>query len=368
MKDKKLFEKGEFTFHTPILGTSDLPSKKVKDRIEWSNTPKMLNTFFFRKEIIKLIRAKKNINVKLEPNTNTWIVLKNEFNDLNRDIYLVSVKLPTSGYSEAALLSVVGRVSQLTGDNKINELLYDYPLHVQMLYWNTVFNIMRNYFLLRSKNKLPKPFSRYVPIVMGHHGRSLSNYPPHKKNPGIRTVILHHDHLVFLDFKTFKKLSWKDSKFNLDKEFKLYFQENTPNILRFIDLLNSHSKLKESGIKLSPRKTKPAGYAVNINYEPVNIVNIVKFLLGHFQAYRDISAKHKLFDRSKIIQPAFTFYFYPKSSKIGHLLFSPNIISKKDMVPGGPEKAGLLIRRRPDVKPTISTKSKKNFANKLVEL
>ena len=117
------FKRGQVEFHTPVIGTSDLPPQDVISRIEWSNTPDRLNTFFFGPGVLKLIRATDQGEVQLEPNKRTWKTLKREYERNGKEIYLVSIMRPISGYSEAALLSVIGRVSQLIGNGFKNDLV-----------------------------------------------------------------------------------------------------------------------------------------------------------------------------------------------------------------------------------------------------
>lgn len=366
MTKNDLFIRGESKFFTPIIGTSDIPPKDVKARIDWSNTTKRLNTFFFGSEVLKLIVIKYHEILQVKPTNKNWLLLKKEYKQTKKEKYLISVKKPTSGYSETALLSVAGRVSQLTGVSKKNDLIYDYPLIVRKTYWNAVFSVMDNFIRLQKTGKLPQKFSKLRPFVTGHHGRALSNYPPFEKHPGIRTVILHHDHLVFLDEENVKPINWNDNMFNLDKEEKLYWNVKKHNLHDFVSQLNNIPELLEIGCRLKTRNVRPIGYETIIDYKRKPVSKLVKFLQQHFLAYSKTVNKSDMFNNSAPIQPTFTFYLIPEASNELRLIFSPNIIASGNRIAGGPERAGLLIQRRPDIKTTITEKEKRRFGKLLV--
>jgi len=70
MAQKDLFKRGECIYYTPVFGTSDIPPQDVKARIDWTNAPKRLNTFFFGIEVLKLIQVNNSGGKPLKPSKN----------------------------------------------------------------------------------------------------------------------------------------------------------------------------------------------------------------------------------------------------------------------------------------------------------
>jgi len=261
---------------------------------------------------------------------------------------------------------VVGKVSQLTGNSKKNDLVYKYPKVVRNIYWNTILEVMRKFRQLQQMGKLSKNFAHLKPAIMGHHGCVLTKYPPYENHPGIRSVILHHDHGVFVNEEQIKPTNWDDSMFNLDKQSRLFWSKRKPNLTEFLSKLNSYPGFSKLGIKLQLRKHRPVGYQAKVDYTNRSISKIDKLLKLHFSAYSDLVKKSKLLSKSILIQPAFTFYLIPEDTKQALVIFTPNIFSGPDRVAGAPERAGILIRRRPDVPRSISEKEKVQFYKKIV--
>lgn len=337
MKESDLFVRGESIFYTPVIGTTDLPPQDVKARIEWSNTPDRLKTFFFGPEVIKL--------KKIEQGSID---------------YLVSIKAPTSGYSESALMAVIGTEQQLTGKSKKNALLYDYPKKIREQYLKIACGVIERFCSLKADARLPERFKKLRPLVMGHHGRELSRFPPFSDRPGIRTIILHHDHLVFVDESGVVENNWDDSTLGLDREAKLFSRKYGNGLEDFVGELNKKLKWRSRDKEFSIRKSRPVGYELRTRYDSNSISELAELLQLHFLEYSRLITVY--FPQSQLVQPAFTFYLVPDSTIYGKVIISPNIFASKNLVvAGAPERAGLLIRRRPDIPPVLTQREKQVF-------
>ncbi len=365
MKSKIYFTKGEYSFHTPLIGTTDLPPSELRSRIEWSNTPERLKTFFFGDEVLllKAIKDKKIENIEpIYKNYNLFI--KNKY---EKDTFLISLKKPTSGYAEISLLGVCGKVGQLKGMCKDNDLVYDYPLYVQENYWGILMKVISNYFRIKKSDNLPSVFRNLSPVVMGHHGRALSKYP-HEKQPGIRSVILHHDHLLFINNNNIIPNNWDETILNLDKEAELFWNKKTNHILNLVNNINKDTRVKNYKYPFVPRRIRPMGYETVVNYDTKSIKILSEFLYFHFLAYQKYVTDNGLYVKSELVQPAFICYFFPSNDKKATLIISPSILSGTNrIVAGGPEKAGVLIHRKPDIQPIITEKDKELFWNMLIK-
>ena len=369
MNQKNIFRKGVYSFYTPVIGASDLPPGKIKNRIMWSNTPKRLKTFFFGSEVLVLKKIYNGHIKIINSSAKNFSLIKNKYWSVKKALFFVSIKRPTSGYSEIALMSVAGRFLQINGNSKKNDLIYDYPINVQRVYWETALQVFSKYFQHKDNKMLSLNFLNMTPVLIGHHGRELSKYPPVENIPGIRSVILHHDHILFINKENILPEYWDEKTFNLNKESSLYWDNKTNYLCNLIKILNNDKRIKRFKHTFICRKKRPMGYETLINYNNRNIKHFTEFLYTHFLVYCDHINDSQLLLKSELIQPAFTFYLFPIDNKKALIIFSPNILAGDNkIVAGGPERAGILIHRRPDIPPTISEKEKNYFYNSILKI
>jgi len=352
--EQDLFPQGIYPVNTEILGTTDLPPvpRAFEERIRFFNSPPNLMEFLVSPRVIDA-----------------------QVINTNGVLHFTSTVRPIAGYSEAALMTTAGMVTKIFDGDMVNDMIYDYPPEVQLAYWQRSLLVARNFCTLKAKGELPCDgiFDHLTPVIMSHQGRELSSYPP-GASPGIKSVILPHTHIAFIDQNTIVPEEWSDDhKVRLDREAALYLRHlkgKEPSLATFVEDLNQDSRLEGFGLPLSVRQFTPIGYETQVRYDENSLPTLSKFLLAHFHDYSEqahlleaklrASIRRGSFFANAIVQPAFTLFVVPLDEKKAQIIISPCLVER-----GGPERLGLQLQRRPDITPTYTHEQKEEFWQKL---
>jgi hypothetical protein len=259
-----------------------------------------------------------------------------------------SVKLPSSAYSEPSILFMQAPLSWLEYDKSTHtHLIYDASASAQSEYWQLIHHTLNFWHQLTLEENNPFAGSRIC--LMGHHGRHIQN----PGNPGIRSIKLQHDHMVALpqhlpgDFYNAAEFGLPD-----EKNLMLLQKSAVPYTLQnFTAFLND-----TFNFPVSIRPQPPHGYEFTVPNQPLALT---EGLFKHFRAYKAAMEASEWIERGEIgeryvdkfnisveskkgyiVQPAFTLYLLVNSPSQLHVIVSPNLVGI-----GGPERAGILLKR-----------------------
>ncbi len=287
------------------------------------------------------------------------------------DGWAISAKKPSAGYSEPSLMMVAAPIGETNDQNELHHtfLIYDAPTEVQQEYWKTCLLAINK---AQTMSLDPaNPIHDSFVFLTGHHCR----HRQYDQLPSARSVMAHHDHIMIIP-KNLGGEIHTANEFGLPAENAYTNQNKYPNLP--YDLNNLVSFIKDGfNADLAIRKTPPYGYYFS---SPNNPVDMTRALSEHFKAYKsameaadylersemgsDVVSEineHILIDNKKgrVVQPAFVLYLVPNQDSVT-VIISPMLTGI-----GGPERAGILLKRGPDYPSRFTEEEKKAVVSEL---
>lgn len=304
------------------------------------------------KGIIDEIR--KGDSLSIQETYSNKILVENAFFLKRVDNWGISAKFPTSQYSEPSIMTVASPIFKENEDSKNTFLIYDAPSTVQEEYWKMTLKLLNNISDITKKEDHPLKDS--MVFLTGHHCR-------HKQDigyPSARSVMAHHDHIIITPTKLPGE-TYQATDFGLPEEVNLLTDEKNielpyylPNFVSFIE------ETFPQKISISICDQKPVGYSFNVENNSDVLTDVLN---KHFKSYKGAMEASEYLERSildenvsinlsknikydakkgKVIQPSFVLYLIPNNDKI-KVIISPMLVGI-----GGPERAGIELKKGPD--------------------
>jgi len=199
----RLVPAGVLEVKTRVVGATDFiyeqKVEKVHERVEWSNARTNREQFFFNDDVVRLTLIENGKAKAIESLPEKLEEIRALSKDEKAHRYLIAVKSLTSAWSPAGMMMVACRVDEMYRDRIGARLIYDYPNYVQDEYWEQATGVIRKFIdMKKDGHPLVSDFSdQTIPIIMGSHSRKVN---VKDGNPSNRTVLFHHDHLMFVDY------------------------------------------------------------------------------------------------------------------------------------------------------------------------
>lgn len=265
----------------------------------------------------------------------------------------ISAKVPTSQYSEPSLMLVATPLNETNFSKNQTHLIYDAPTEAQNKYWQTALSLINKASLLSQDPNNPL-YNSFV-FLTGHHCR----FKQIENHPSARSIQSHHDHLMMIPPKLSEQ-TYQAKDFALPQETS-YLTDKNNKLLPYY-LPNFVSFVKENfEPNINIRKNLPIGYNFKVDNDFQSLASVLN---QHFNSYKhameaseyleksilgkNVSeelSKNIIFDlkKGRVIQPAFTLYIVPSGEQKLEIIVSPMLIGI-----GGPERAGIQLKKGPD--------------------
>lgn len=282
----------------------------------------------------------------------------------------VSVKIPSAAYSDPGLL-VLSAPENPAQPNA--NLIYDAPYEVQEAYWKTMLTTLSS--IWQQTHDSESPIYGSLVFSTGHHCRHIQT----DSSPSGKSILAHHDHIMIVDPNDFSGDAPVFEDFGLEAEKKIMVGDEESAYP--YDLKNlTYFLAEEFKQEVTIRDHFPHGYSFAI---PNNQQATTEILSQHFHAYRhaleacqyleeseigmdhakDLE-KHIKYDSKKgrVIQPAFTLYLIPNSEEKSTVIIAPMLVGI-----GGPERAGILLKRGENYKAKLTKTEHNQFIQNILQ-